>query len=291
MVMRKLLITLLLASAVATPALARPNDDDNDRHPNRAERQVQPRSEPRSERAVQPERPQPTGGNHFNQSNNGGGNGGGQPAVVPRQHIEPNGDGGHRDVQALRPSNGDAPESVRNWRGPRRERVTDQDQPNEQAVQDRRDRRERVDNDALRRSDRPLPPVMRTRVPVISNVPREGTQPPLRVDSRWRDNNVRWNTDWRRDNRYDWQRWRDRHHNWFHLGIYYDPFGWGYQPYSIGWRLWPSYYSSSFWINDPWQYRLPYAPPGYRWVRYWDDAILVDEWTGEVVDVIYNFFW
>ena len=23
-------------------------------------------------------------------------------------------------------------------------------------------------------------------------------------------------------------------------------------------------------------YRLPYAPPGYVWVRYWNDALLVD---------------
>jgi Ni/Co efflux regulator RcnB len=131
---------------------------------------------------------------------------------------------------------------------------------------------------------------MRPRVPVVSSVPRPGTQPPLRVENH-RGDNVRWNTDWRRDNRYDWRHWRDRHRSHFHLGIYYDPFGWGYQPYSIGWRLWPNYYSSSFWINDPWQYRLPYAPPGTRWVRYYDDALLVDVYTGEVVDVIYSFFW
>ena len=91
--------------------------------------------------------------------------------------------------------------------------------------------------------------------------------------------------------KYDWQDHRRRHRSLFHLGFYYDPFGWGYRPYQIGWRLWPSYYSSNYWINDPWQYRLPYAPPGYRWIRYYDDAILVDTWTGEVVDVIYNFFW
>ena len=72
---------------------------------------------------------------------------------------------------------------------------------------------------------------------------------------------------------------------------YYDPFGWGYQPYSIGWRMWPSYYRSNYWLNDPGQYRLPYAPPGTRWIRYYDDAILIDMWSGQVVDVIYNFFW
>jgi hypothetical protein len=38
-------------------------------------------------------------------------------------------------------------------------------------------------------------------------------------------------------------------------------------------------------------YRLPYAPPGTRWIRYWNDALLVDVYTGEVVDEIPNFFW
>ena len=32
-----------------------------------------------------------------------------------------------------------------------------------------------------------------------------------------------------------------------------------------------------------------YGP--YRWVRYYDDAVLVDIYSGEVVDVINNFFW
>jgi Ni/Co efflux regulator RcnB len=38
-------------------------------------------------------------------------------------------------------------------------------------------------------------------------------------------------------------------------------------------------------------YGLPYAPPGTEWVRYWNDAVLVDMYTGEVVDVIRDFFW
>jgi len=143
----------------------------------------------------------------------------------------------------------------------------------------------------LRQSDRPVPNVMRTRNPlIVSRTPREGTQPPLRTDS-YRRTTTNWSTNWRYNDRYDWRRWRDRHRSSFHIGVYYDPFGWNYRPYQIGWRLWPSYYSSRYWINDPWQYRLPYAPPGYVWVRYWDDAILVDRWSGEVVDVIHNFFW
>ena len=131
---------------------------------------------------------------------------------------------------------------------------------------------------------------MRTRVPVVSDVPRAGTQPPPPVEVR-RTAAPQWSTNWRHDSKYDWYNHRRHHRSLFHLGFYFDPFGWGYNPYQIGWRLWPSYYSSRYWINDPWEYRLPYAPPGTRWVRYYDDAILVDMWSGQVVDVIYNFFW
>jgi nickel/cobalt transporter regulator len=278
--MRKLLISLLLASAAASPALAGPRDH-SDRDSTRAERKEAreaARSESHADRAVQNVRPQLSGGNHVNVSNSGG-----QPPLALRQHGQPNGGPDPRQVEAFQAAHNDAPDRSRNWRGSRH-------RDNEQNGEVVHDRRDRFDNDALRHSDRRTPDVMRTRVPVVSSVPRPHTQPPLRLENRRRDN-VRWNTDWRRDNRYDWRRWRDRHRSHFHLGFYYDPFGWGYQPYSVGWRLWPNYYSSSFWINDPWQYRLPYAPPGTRWIRYYNDALLVDTFTGEVVDAIYNFFW
>jgi hypothetical protein len=284
--MRKLFISFLLASAAASPALADPGDRA-DREAARAERQ-QAKAEARAERsersqpAVQVERPQLNGRGHFD-----GAAGGGQQQVAYRRDAQPNGGPDPRQIEAFRAergANNDAPDSVRNWRGERRPQVMEQRQ------QVLRDRGDRMDNEALRHSDRPLPNVMRTRVPVVSDVPRPGTQPALRVENR-RGRDVRWSTDWRRDNRYDWRNWRNRHRSWFNLGIYYDPFGWGYQPYSIGWRLWPSYYSSSFWINNPWEYRLPYAPPGTQWVRYYNDALLVDLYTGEVVDVINGFFW
>ena len=44
-------------------------------------------------------------------------------------------------------------------------------------------------------------------------------------------------------------------------------------------------------FNDPWAYRLPEAYDDFRWVRYYNDALLVDVYTGEVVDVIQNIFW
>jgi hypothetical protein len=101
----------------------------------------------------------------------------------------------------------------------------------------------------------------------------------------------RWNDDWRRDRRYDWRRYRDYNRSLFYLGNYYDPWGYGYNRFQIGWSLWPNYYSQNYWINDPWMYRLPPAYGPYRWVRYWDDALLVNTYTGEVVDVVYDFFW
>jgi hypothetical protein len=173
----------------------------------------------------------------------------------------------------------------------REQRIFDRNQQAELLRQQRADdRQQRYDQRQLRQSNREYPRVITPRVPVVSNTPQPGTQPPLRYD-RHRSNPVQWNTTWRNNSRYDWRSWRNRHRNIFHLGFYYDPFGWGYQRYSIGYRLWPAYYGSSFWINDPWYYRLPYAPPGTQWIRYYDDALLVDTFTGQVVDVIYDFFW
>ena len=109
---------------------------------------------------------------------------------------------------------------------------------------------------------------------------------------RWSHNdNRRWSSDWRRDHRYDWRSYRNRYSSLYRLNRYYDPYGWNYRRFSTGYNLWPSYYGSSFWLNDPWQYRLPPAYGPYRWVRYYDDALLVNIYTGQVADVIYNFFW
>ena len=51
------------------------------------------------------------------------------------------------------------------------------------------------------------------------------------------------------------------------------------------------FFGSRYQINDPWRYRLPAVYGPYRWVRYYDDVLLVDIYSGEVVDVIYDFFW
>ena len=101
-----------------------------------------------------------------------------------------------------------------------------------------------------------------------------------------------WDRNWRNDRRYDWQSHRTRYSNHYRIGRYYSPYrDWNYRRLSIGFSLWPLFYSERYWINDPWQYRLPDVYGPYRWVRYYEDALLVDVTTGQVVDVIENFFW
>jgi hypothetical protein len=101
-----------------------------------------------------------------------------------------------------------------------------------------------------------------------------------------------WNRSWRNDSRYDWQRYRYSNRNLYRSGSYYAPYrNYRYNRLSIGIHLDSLFYSNRYWLNDPYQYRLPMAPYGTQWVRYYDDVVLVDVYTGEVLDVIENFFW
>ena len=294
--MRKIIISMLLASAMAAPAAAQRQhswgDDNQTRSESREarqqarEEQQQAREESRQSRQEQVQSRQEaqqqarsealaarTQTSERNVSLRGDANQSGA-----RAHAE--GRASRADLEAVRAARlaqSQSADTTHQWSSPEAE------QRNRALRQNRRD-------GTLRQSDREVPRTFRNRVPVVSDTPREGTQPPLRTASRDHQTHS-WSDRWRYDSRYDWQNWRSRHRSLFRLGYYYDPFGWSYRPYDVGWRLWPSYYSSRYWISDPWDYRLPYAPPGYRWIRYFDDAILVDTWTGEVADVIYNFFW
>jgi hypothetical protein len=114
-------------------------------------------------------------------------------------------------------------------------------------------------------------------------------------DGNWdrsRSRSSNWDRNWRNDRRYDWQRYRYANRSIYRPGRYYSPYrGHSYTRFSIGFGLDPLFYSSRYWISDPWHYRLPPAYAGTQWVRYYDDVLLVDVYTGEVIDVIYDFFW
>jgi len=102
-------------------------------------------------------------------------------------------------------------------------------------------------------------------------------------DHRWDANR------WRNDNRYDWRDWRSGHHDLFRRH-YNAPRGYHYRSVYAGFFLEPFFYGSSYWLDDPFDYRLPPVEWPLRWVHYYNDALLVDVTTGEVVDVIPNFF-
>ena len=307
--MRKFIFSILLASAAASPALAQEQEPGRHQEDAKAARE-----QAREERQQQREqaREERGGGGDFARVMPQA-----QPQEQPRQeprfearHEQWQGGGfGARQQTEAQPQPQQQPE--RQWQrrggsfggGQAEDRNTVQADVQAPTVDQQRQLQRRNPGTwdgsgrgrwggDLREGERPTPNVMRDPNPlVVSNTPREGTQPPPpRIDRRSYVG-TNWNTNWRNNHHYDWRRWRDRHRSTFRIGIYYDPFGWNYRPYRIGWRLWPSYYSRRFWINDPWQYRLPYAPPGTVWVRYWDDALLVDVYSGEVIDVIRDFFW
>ena len=107
-----------------------------------------------------------------------------------------------------------------------------------------------------------------------------------------RTQDSRWTKYWRNDNRYNWRSYRERNRNDYRRGRYSAPYrDRNYSRISIGFSLGSGYFGPRYWINDPWQYRLPAAYGSYRWVRYYDDVLLVDLRNGRVVDVIRDFFW
>lgn len=124
--------------------------------------------------------------------------------------------------------------------------------------------------------------------------PNGGWTDGRRFDDRTRwSSQQRWNNGWRQDRRYDWNSYRNRYGDRYRLGSYNAPRGWnyGYRQFSVGIVLDRMLYSNSYWLNDPYSYRLPPAYGTLRWVRYYDDAMLVDVRDGYVVDVIHDFFW
>lgn len=102
-----------------------------------------------------------------------------------------------------------------------------------------------------------------------------------------------WNRGWRQDNRYNYNAYRSSNRGAYHLPRYYAPSGWGYgyRRFGVGLTLDSILYDQSYWIDDADYYRLPPAYGPYRWVRYYNDALLVDIYTGRVVDTVYDIFW
>jgi Ni/Co efflux regulator RcnB len=66
---------------------------------------------------------------------------------------------------------------------------------------------------------------------------------------------------------------------------------WSYSPVRIGFQLSPHFYSSRYYIANPYQYGLRPAGRFQQWIRYGDDLLLVNVRTGRVVQVLHNYYW
>jgi len=78
----------------------------------------------------------------------------------------------------------------------------------------------------------------------------------------------------------------------FHVGTYVRPSGFYVHRWTFGEFL-PAFFfvSSTYWILDWGDFFLDAPPPGTIWVRVGDDALLIDEYDGEVIEVVYGIFY
>ena len=290
--MRKVMFLALLAASVAAPTAAMAQRGEggwrnrDEARPARVERS-QPRQEYRAER---------------------------QENRAERQQARQENSGQRQQARQARqqPQRQQQPAAVAQQRQDRPTRSGWMGNPNDARMEAHRERYERIDRQNARRNG--------TEQQYRSLVEQQGSQRQARREDRqdWRndrrDNRQDWRNDrrndrrdwrndrrgdrgnwnrgWRNDNRYDWQRYRNTNRFVFRIQPYYSPYrGYGYNRFSIGNILDRLFWGQNYWINDPWTYRLPPAPYGYQWVRYYNDVVLVDTYNGEIVDVIYDFFW
>jgi Ni/Co efflux regulator RcnB len=78
----------------------------------------------------------------------------------------------------------------------------------------------------------------------------------------------------------------------FHFqGGWRQPQGYHYQHWNYGDRLPYGWFAESFWLTQYEDYDLADPPYGYAWVREGPDALLVNVYTGMVVEVEYGVFY
>ncbi|WP_158915095.1 RcnB family protein [Caulobacter sp. S45] len=75
------------------------------------------------------------------------------------------------------------------------------------------------------------------------------------------------------------------------IGAYRRPGGYFFQRWAVGATLPGLFMAQSYWLSTPDSYGLRPAPIGTRWVRVDDDALLVSNSTGRVIEVVHNIFY
>ena len=76
-----------------------------------------------------------------------------------------------------------------------------------------------------------------------------------------------------------------------HASPFIYPGGWGYQRWGAGMVLPGLFLAPAYYYSDWAGLGLPPPDPGFQWVRYGPDLLLVNVETGQVVDAIYGAFY
>jgi Nickel/cobalt transporter regulator len=76
-----------------------------------------------------------------------------------------------------------------------------------------------------------------------------------------------------------------------HIAPFIYPPGWAYRRWAVGGVLPPVFLVRDYWYADWAGLGLAPPQPGFQWVRYGPDLLLVDVTTGQVVDVTYGVFY
>jgi Ni/Co efflux regulator RcnB len=99
-----------------------------------------------------------------------------------------------------------------------------------------------------------------------------------------------------RGSRRDFSTARNFHQNFraprrFHAPNYRRPPGWYSHRWGWGEILPVAFWSRNYWITNFYVYDLPPPPFGAIWVRVGDDALLIDQDSGEIIEVDYGVFY
>ena len=94
----------------------------------------------------------------------------------------------------------------------------------------------------------------------------------------------------RRETREDWRDYRRTHRNVFTRPAFTWPRGYSYRRLSVGATLDRLFWGPQYRLNYG-TYRLPYPGRNRAWVRYGNDALLINTRNGRVITVYNNFFY
>jgi hypothetical protein len=76
-----------------------------------------------------------------------------------------------------------------------------------------------------------------------------------------------------------------------HVDPFVYPHGFGYRRWVVGGILPPVFLAPAYFYADWAGLGMTAPPPGYQWVRYGPDLLLVDANTGQIADTVYGVFY